>query len=114
MTEPEGVEEDFFADLYDADEPTQTAAPSAPATVSSTQPLVTTSSVQLETSPVSFQAPSTENYDIISADTTTYEQPSNFGEHNGVSEFGATVQVDSINMTNAQSEPQGTGIKEDG
>ncbi|EEP76089.1 predicted protein [Uncinocarpus reesii 1704] len=123
MTEPEDVEEDLFADLYDADETTQPAAPPAsapaptpvPAVISSTPHPGTAnlSQTQLaQTQPQApFQAQTTENYEPGSTDAANYEQP---GGQNGISQFDVAAQVDSTSLMNTQPETQGTGIKEDG
>ncbi|KMP00902.1 hypothetical protein CIRG_01042 [Coccidioides immitis RMSCC 2394] len=112
MTEPEDVEEDLFADLYDADEPVQAAAPSAPAALSAPPPA---SQAQPQTAPVlPPQASSTEQLDAGSVNMAAYEQPSNYSEQNGMPQQGAMQGDASSSISAQQPEPQGTGIKEDG
>ncbi|KAH8704726.1 hypothetical protein BGW36DRAFT_353177 [Talaromyces proteolyticus] len=105
MTEPEDLEEDLFADLYDADE----QANQATATGNTAQP----------PEPASFPPQPDEFNEGYGADTksfavndTTHNQyPQEFqagsiGYDNGVQHADITGSAD--------AEPQGTGIKEDG
>ncbi|KAI1916200.1 hypothetical protein LOZ53_001523 [Ophidiomyces ophidiicola] len=115
MTEPEGVEEDLFADLYDADEPTAqniTSAAPAPVPEPSTQPAIVTNAAQPEN--VANSSSNIQTFNAYSADAASYEPHMNLGEQNGISQFGVAMQDGDASTTIVQPETQGTGIKEDG
>lgn len=71
---------------------------------------MTTTLTQAETTSAPVHTPIVDNYAGGSTDTTAYGHHSNTGYQNGVN----TIQMEPGNMAHAQSEPQGTGIKEDG
>ncbi|EFQ98984.1 hypothetical protein MGYG_01994 [Nannizzia gypsea CBS 118893] len=107
MTEPEDLEEDLFADLYDADETPATSAP--PATVQAqSQPPPSTKTEVVET-PNSTQPTVTQQ--LQPAQEHKLEQPP---AQNGAQ--GTPTVADTSSGGHASNEPenQGTGIKEDG
>lgn len=101
---------------YDADEATQTSAPSAPAPAPApaapepAPPPMTTNSAQPEPTQAPLHTPSIDNYGGVSTETNAYGHHSNAGYQNGSS----AMHGDAGSMTHVHSEPQGTGIKEDG
>ncbi|KAJ0416037.1 hypothetical protein BJY00DRAFT_292511 [Aspergillus carlsbadensis] len=111
MAEPEDVEEDLFADLYDADEATHQTAPTgggahapAPNPIPSDAPAPVSSTSAIQ---------SVEGYRNESENTFGAYQPSSYeGSHQNGS---AGLDIGSYNHASApEPEPQGTGIKEDG
>ncbi|KAE8145411.1 hypothetical protein BDV25DRAFT_71194 [Aspergillus avenaceus] len=109
MTEPEDVEEDLFADLYDADDTAHQATSAIEA------PRVSESTAPISTQPVGFPVPSThETHDEYNLAHTTYQQlPEDGVYQNGPgnldSGFAANAPPPAV-----EAEHHGTGIKEDG
>ncbi|KAL2841201.1 hypothetical protein BJX68DRAFT_245820 [Aspergillus pseudodeflectus] len=110
MAEPEDVEEDLFADLYDADEATHQTAPTgggatAPNPIPSEAPVPVSSTSAIQ---------SVEGYGNESENTFgAYQPPSYEGSHHHNGSAG--LDTGSYNHASApEPEPQGTGIKEDG
>ncbi|OJJ88050.1 uncharacterized protein ASPGLDRAFT_119238 [Aspergillus glaucus CBS 516.65] len=113
MADPEGVEDDLFADLYEADEPTAqaTSATEAPrpsisaASATAAQPIghiaqsVETPQFEAEPPQNFYQAPQYQGYDA--------SQAYGVGQLDGHGGINAPAPA-------AEPEPQGTGIKEDG
>ncbi|KAL3471711.1 hypothetical protein BJX99DRAFT_237013 [Aspergillus californicus] len=112
MAEPEDVEEDLFADLYDADETTHqpSLTGGAPA-VSNPLPLDAPAQPS-STSPVQ----SVEGYGNEAENTHGAWQPSSYdGSHqNGAAGFDPRFGHPNATLSAGEPEPQGTGIKEDG
>ncbi|KAL4939648.1 hypothetical protein BDV06DRAFT_198426 [Aspergillus oleicola] len=109
MAEPEDVEEDLFADLYDADETTNQTAPAAGAPAAPNSPAPDVPVQQPSASAIQ----SVEGYGNESENTFgAYQAPSyDGGYQNGTGyDSGYQNQV----ATPGEPEPQGTGIKEDG
>ncbi|KAE8350264.1 hypothetical protein BDV28DRAFT_139434 [Aspergillus coremiiformis] len=111
MTEPEDVEEDLFADLYDADETTNqpTSAVEAPVASESTASVLQVPSTGLPATNA-FETSYTEIEDPRSAHPQL--------PHDGVHQHG-TGNLDSgfannSTSTSGEIEHHGTGIKEDG
>ncbi|KAG2414210.1 hypothetical protein HFD88_003401 [Aspergillus terreus] len=105
MAEPEDVEEDLFADLYDADEssnqPTSAAQPPKPS----------------DSAPTAVPAQPTAQTHIPQS---TYDHTQSMNQHDGGYQNGASAQSGSgfahaaAGPPSGEPEPQGTGIKEDG
>ncbi|RDW74729.1 heterogeneous nuclear ribonucleoprotein HRP1 [Aspergillus mulundensis] len=107
MAEPEDVEEDLFADLYDADETTNQAAPapvaSNPTPSDAPAQVLATSAIQ-----------SIEGYGNESESTHgTYQTPKYEGGYQNGSGFDSGYQNQATGPA-GEPEQQGTGIKEDG
>ncbi|KAF3480310.1 uncharacterized protein GIQ15_05657 [Arthroderma uncinatum] len=108
MTEPEDLEEDLFADLYDADTTTTTAAPTAP-------------QVQAPAEPASNKAEVAETFNSTQYAASQQPQPveehkfepppAQNGGHGGIQVVGDSH---SGGQASHETENQGTGIKEDG
>ncbi|EEH38071.1 hypothetical protein PAAG_00992 [Paracoccidioides lutzii Pb01] len=120
MTEPEDLEEDLFADLYDADDTTQSAAaPAAPAaTPSFPEPQESQLQPQIEVNAQSVPPPqqqSTSNSQTYHHDTQTEQQHATNGEQQtGVNESTPITQDTEHRAANVEPGSHGTGIKEDG
>jgi len=110
MTEPEDLEEDLFADLYDADDSTHHAAPPA-AVPNLPEPPPKPGQINQPTSP---HPPSNFDSDQITRVDPLAEQqfPQNREQRNGI-QSDAMPDGESA-ATNVEPETQGTGIKEDG
>jgi len=109
MTEPEDLEEDLFADLYDADDNTHQAPPTT--TVYLPEPPAKPE----QTDQPSFSLPLSnfDNNQINRVDPPVEQQFSqNREQRNGIQ--SDTLQDGEGGATNAEPEIQGTGIKEDG
>ncbi|OJJ43308.1 hypothetical protein ASPZODRAFT_74687 [Penicilliopsis zonata CBS 506.65] len=109
MAEPEDLEEDLFADLYEADEKTNHAVPGTDATTAA-EPAFST--------PGAFYADNngTQDYgntQFEAEENRGYDQPYDGGHQNGAGGLD-TAPINSEMGTAVDSEPQGTGIKEDG
>ncbi|KAF3896968.1 hypothetical protein GTR04_2098 [Trichophyton interdigitale] len=108
MTEPEDLEEDLFADLYDADETPATAsappataqAPSQPPPTIKTEVAETSSSTQPAATPQ--QQPAQE------------QKPEPPSAQNGAQGTPTVADTSSGGQASNEPESQGTGIKEDG
>ncbi|EEQ31832.1 uncharacterized protein MCYG_04651 [Microsporum canis CBS 113480] len=108
MTEPEDLEEDLFADLYDAEEATAAAVPPVAAEAPSQLPPSTktdASETSNSTQPAATQQPQSVQEQILEP------SPAHNGAQGGVSAAGDT---NSGGQASHESENQGTGIKEDG
>lgn len=108
MTEPEDLEEDLFADLYDADNTATHTAPSAepaeaPEHAVTATPAEPTPSSAVHAAESTVPYPSTENHQISSGE----------GYQNGGGAQDAASGMHAVGSA-VESEPQGTGIKEDG
>ncbi|KAL4801412.1 hypothetical protein BDV18DRAFT_85124 [Aspergillus unguis] len=110
MAEPEDVEEDLFADLYDADEPTNQTNPAVGASAASNPAPPDAPSQPAAASAI----PSVEGYGNEPENTFgTYQQPPyDSGYQNGPSLDSGFNNQGSASA--GEPEPQGTGIKEDG
>jgi len=108
MTEPEDLEEDLFADLYDADDNTHQAPPATIVHLPEPPP----KPEQIDQ--LNFSLPS--NFDsnqINRVDPPAEQQFSQNQElRNGIQ--SDTLQDGESSAANAEPETQGTGIKEDG
>ncbi|OJD27672.1 hypothetical protein ACJ73_00940 [Blastomyces percursus] len=117
MTEPEDLEEDLFADLYDADDNTQRAA--APATTPSFPEAQPPPQVETNTSTVlPPQQPASGNNQGHHVEIQSEQQHSTNGEQrNGANEpTPMTQESDHIpsHIESGSHGSHGTGIKEDG
>ncbi|KAH2754659.1 hypothetical protein KXV64_000260 [Aspergillus fumigatus] len=110
MAEPGDVEEDLFADLYDADENTNQAssAPKIPDSTVSPAPAQETTSPATQTAENSKSEPE----DGHTADSSAYSYDGHQGNGSGMYDTNHTTSVTAAPTT--EQEPQGTGIKEDG
>ncbi|KAF4216007.1 hypothetical protein CNMCM8980_005823 [Aspergillus fumigatiaffinis] len=110
MAEPGDVEEDLFADLYDADENTNQTS-SAPNISDST---VSPAPAQATTSPATQTAEyfKSEPEDAHTADSYAYSYEGHQRNGSGMYDTNHTTNVTVAPTT--EQEPQGTGIKEDG
>ncbi|PKY02918.1 hypothetical protein P168DRAFT_319461 [Aspergillus campestris IBT 28561] len=111
MAEPDDVEEDLFADLYDADESTNRPPPAAPA-----PEVIDTSHSAPSAQPTGIPVAQTieGGHDEFDQTQSAY-QPFHSEGHNQ----NGFANVDSGHTGNGSHfhggpEPQGTGIKEDG
>ncbi|PLB50484.1 hypothetical protein P170DRAFT_424850 [Aspergillus steynii IBT 23096] len=113
MAEPEDVEEDLFADLYDADD---TGNQTSSAVETSQIPQPTLSDTPTRSSEVAAPQPVERFQDHSEDPRSVYQNPQFHGgyQHDPGSQdlgFGNTAAV---TTTPLETEPQGTGIKEDG
>ncbi|EAW13797.1 uncharacterized protein ACLA_068240 [Aspergillus clavatus NRRL 1] len=113
MAEPGDVEDDLFADLYDADESTnrQTSAVEPPKVLDSN---VSYTPAQPTNIPTAQPAESfrTDTDHAHAADPYSFSYEGH--ERNGAGSYDAHTSHNDISAPAAESEPQGTGIKEDG
>ncbi|PGH19068.1 hypothetical protein AJ79_00102 [Helicocarpus griseus UAMH5409] len=118
MTQPEDLEEDLFADLYDADDTTsQRPAPpaAAPSFPEPEQPLQSEASVPSAPPPQQQNVDSNQTFQPDTQPEQQQQQPMNGGfQHNGYNESTPTVQDSTHSTSNVDSGSHGTGIKEDG
>ncbi|KAF9891274.1 hypothetical protein FE257_004838 [Aspergillus nanangensis] len=118
MAEPEDVEEDLFADLYDADESANQTTSAAVEPPTASDPIPTTAiPVQHPTQIQTFQS---------DADDARFTGQNDGAYSSGAGNFDAGFNNGHMNNNNGhhhhshaapplgESEPQGTGIKEDG
>ncbi|KKZ60051.1 hypothetical protein EMCG_05174 [[Emmonsia] crescens] len=120
MTEPEDLEEDLFADLYDADDSTQRAAPpaAAPSFPEPQQPPQNETNAPTVPPPQQQTSDNNQHYHI----ETQMEQQHvmNGDQRNGVNEPVPIAQESDHIATHVESGSHGghgghgTGIKEDG
>ncbi|EFE36132.1 uncharacterized protein ARB_05070 [Trichophyton benhamiae CBS 112371] len=109
MTEPEDLEEDLFADLYDADEtPATSSAPPAATAQTPSQPPPTTKTEIAETPSSTQPAPTQQQQP---AQEQKPEPPS---AQNGAQGTPTAADTSSGGQASNEPESQGTGIKEDG
>ncbi|KAI9883306.1 MAG: hypothetical protein M1823_004928 [Watsoniomyces obsoletus] len=120
MTEPEDLEEDLFADLYEGDEE---AADPAPSAAPNTEQLPTDAS---NVAPISSTPgnPTQEEFNTTDyGDTTMQEEPRNGdmndpvganGQQDGSADDWGNGQATSHETNAVEQEPQAIGIKEDG
>ncbi|KAL4917451.1 hypothetical protein BDW62DRAFT_183621 [Aspergillus aurantiobrunneus] len=109
MAEPEDVEEDLFADLYDADETNQTASAGDVPVASNPMP----SDMPAQPSGISAIQPVESFGNELESTFSAYQAPS----HEGGYQNGAGLDSVFHNQNAVpagEPEPQGTGIKEDG
>ncbi|KAJ5894451.1 hypothetical protein N7495_006142 [Penicillium taxi] len=101
MAEPEELEEDLFADLYDADESTKR-------TTSAVEPPKSVEPPSEVPAQQSYEESAPQSYDYSTNDTYTANAAPQVA-------YGSSYQngPESVS-TPADNEPQGTGIKEDG
>ncbi|KAK2740257.1 hypothetical protein FQN55_008983 [Onygenales sp. PD_40] len=115
MTEPEDLEEDLFADLYDADDNAHHAAPQAAPlnTPSFAEPQAPQNEISAPIAPA--QQPPIDNNQISQVETQAengYLQ--NGGQSNGFGDHSMVAQDNGTSAAAIEPENQGTGIKEDG
>ncbi|RAL07571.1 uncharacterized protein BO97DRAFT_356149 [Aspergillus homomorphus CBS 101889] len=108
MAEPEDVEEDLFADLYDADD-TAAQTTSLVELSRASDPIASAPSVHT----TEHQPLYTEQSHVETEAGGTYQYSHQPGRHQGVEIGGAGFANHSATPA-GDSEPQGTGIKEDG
>ncbi|KAK1148301.1 hypothetical protein N8T08_010110 [Aspergillus melleus] len=113
MAEPEDVEEDLFADLYDADDAgNQTAA--AVETSQISHPNL--SDIPAQSSEPAVPQPIEQFQDHTEVSRDIYHNPQSHGGYqNGAgSQDPGFASASAVTSTPLDTEPQGTGIKEDG
>ncbi|KAL5337860.1 hypothetical protein BJX70DRAFT_222154 [Aspergillus crustosus] len=113
MAEPEDIEEDLFADLYEADETTNQATPAGGASTVSNHRQSNASAQPSSNAPIQ----SIEGYGNDSENTNGAFQQSGYngGYQNGAASFDAGFNSQNhIQAPAEEPESQGTGIKEDG
>ncbi|GIJ98968.1 hypothetical protein Aspvir_001090 [Aspergillus viridinutans] len=110
MAEPGDVEEDLFADLYDADENTNQTSSALKISDST----VSSAPVQATTSPATQTVENfkSEPEDAHTADHYAYSYEGHQRNGSGMYDTNHTTNV--IAALATEQEPQGTGIKEDG
>ncbi|PGH00796.1 hypothetical protein GX51_05573 [Blastomyces parvus] len=117
MTEPEDLEEDLFADLYDADDTAQRPAPPA-ATPSFPEPQPPPQTeTNTSTIPPLQQSTSDHNHSYHIESQSEQQHSMNGDQRNGANE--PTQMTQESDHIPSQGEPgshgsHGTGIKEDG
>ncbi|KAL4800070.1 hypothetical protein BDV19DRAFT_354359 [Aspergillus venezuelensis] len=110
MAEPEDVEEDLFADLYDADETTNQTAPAPSA---SAAPIPPAPEMSLQ-NPSASAIQSVEGYGNEPENTVgSYHAPPYDGGYQNGAGFDSGYHNQAA-VSAEEPEPQGTGIKEDG
>jgi len=113
MTEPEDLEEDLFADLYDGDETTAPAPVAAPSSAPvPTQPRPTSTDQNATEASAFTDEPDTPYKPLpFESDGGNQTHGANGQHGNQMSSYDHTHNGDDVNMDN---EPFGSGIKEDG
>ncbi|GLB09136.1 hypothetical protein AtubIFM57258_005047 [Aspergillus tubingensis] len=108
MAEPEDVEEDLFADLYEADDNTSHTIPSTE-TSKSVDPMPSAAPINPSQIPIQ----SVETGPIEFETDASYHHPYQGVHQNGTDHVG-TGRAHHAMSGGGESEPRGTGIKEDG
>ncbi|OAX78149.1 hypothetical protein ACJ72_07546 [Emergomyces africanus] len=114
MTEPEDLEEDLFADLYDADDTAQHEAPpaAAPSFPEPQQPPQNEPNAHTVSPP---QQPTSDNNNNYHTETQMEQQHvTNGDQQNGANEPMQTAHESDHIAAHVESGSHGTGIKEDG
>ncbi|KAA8650004.1 hypothetical protein EYZ11_005021 [Aspergillus tanneri] len=111
MAEPEDVEEDLFADLYDADD-------AGNQTTSAVETSQVPHAIPSDTSAQYSSTPHAQSFEQVQEQTgdsrDIYQNPQSQGGFQGSGGDLDPVFGHNVTITPAESEPQGTGIKEDG
>ncbi|KAF7586479.1 hypothetical protein BBP40_008812 [Aspergillus hancockii] len=111
MAEPEDVEEDLFADLYDADETTN-QIPSAVEALNPTEPAASMPSTQSVSLPAT-HAIETSQFEAEDPRSTHQPFPQDGGYQHGTGNLDSGF-ANNVTPISGETEHHGTGIKEDG
>ncbi|KAK2762806.1 hypothetical protein FQN54_000981 [Arachnomyces sp. PD_36] len=112
MTEPEDLEEDLFADLYDADDSANHAPPAAAAPAPANPAPAAPEPTDQPSAPVI--TPSVENIQTEQFDPSTIHQSLENGNNQAMTDVWDNGQGNDGGAMGMKPEAQGTGIKEDG